>query len=84
MSHPRGVHAFVRHKRASVAVFSIAILCAAWGSAWRTTAQNQSVRAPNAVQRLDAKAPARPVNPTDRGATYQWLDERAVRPTPLP
>jgi hypothetical protein len=81
MSHPRGVRAFVRHKRASVVVFSLAMLCAAWGSAWRTMAQNQSVRAPNAVQRLDAKAPARPVNPTDRGATYQWLDERAVRVT---
>ena len=81
MSHPRGVRAFVRHKRASVAVFSIAMFCAAWGSTWRTTAQNQSVRAPSAVQRLDPKAPARPVNPTDRGATYQWLDERAVRVT---
>jgi hypothetical protein len=81
MSHPRGVRALVRHKRASVVVSSIAILCAAWGSAWNTTAQNQSNRAPNVVERLDAKAPARPVNPTDRGATYQWLDERAIRVT---
>ena len=80
MSHPQGVRACLLHKRAWVAVLSIAI-CATWGSTWRTRAQNQSVGASNAVQRLDAKAPARAVNPTDRGATYQWLDERAIRVT---
>jgi hypothetical protein len=80
MSQSRGVRALVRHKRASVAVFSIAIFCAASGTTWRTTA-NQSATAPNAVQRLDAKAPARAANPTDRGATYQWLDDRAIRVT---
>ena len=37
--------------------------------------------APNAVERLDAAAPARPLNPADRGATYRWLDERAFRVT---
>jgi hypothetical protein len=48
---------------------------------WRPTAQNQGVRPPTAVQRLDPKAPARPSNATDRGATFRWLDERAVRVT---
>ena len=81
MGHLRGVRALVRHRRVSAAVFSIALLCAAWGSLRRPTAQDQSVRPPNAIQRLDPKAPGRRANPADRGATYQWLDERAVRLT---
>jgi hypothetical protein len=79
MFHLRGVRTLVRHRRASAAVFSIALCCAVWASTWRPTAQNQNLPRPNAVERLDAAAPARPLNPADRGATYRWLDERAFR-----
>ncbi len=81
MFHLRGVRTLVRHRRASAVVFSIALFCAVWASTWRPTAQNQNLPRPNAVERLDAAAPARPLNPADRGATYRWLDERAVRVT---
>jgi hypothetical protein len=81
MVHLWGVRTLARHGRVSLVIFSMALLCAAWGSMRRPAAQNQSVRPPNAVQRLDPKAPGRRSNPADRGATYQWLDERAVRVT---
>ena len=81
MFHLRGVRTLVQHRRASAVVFSIALFCAVWASTWRPTAQNQNLPRPNAVERLDAAAPARPLNPADRGATYRWLDERAVRVT---
>ena len=81
MFHLRGVRTLVRHRRASAVVFSMALFCAVWASTWRPTAQNQNLPRPNAVERLDAAAPARPLNPADRGATYRWLDERAVRVT---
>jgi hypothetical protein len=79
MSYLRGVRTPVRPRRVTVAVFAIAIFCAAGASMWRVTAQNQSARAPNAVERLAANAPARSANASDRGATYHWLEERAIR-----
>ena len=81
MPHLAGARLLVRHRRATVAVLSLVSLCAAGASMWRVTAQNQTGRAPNAVERLDPRAPARRASTTDRGATYRWLDERAVRAT---
>jgi hypothetical protein len=81
MFHLRGVRTLVRHRRASAAIFSVALFCAIWTSTRRPTAQNQTPRGPGAAERIDAVAPARPLNPSDRGATYRWLEERAVRVT---
>ena len=67
--------------RITVAVLSLVILCASGTSMWRVTAQNQDIRAPNAVERLTAKAPAPRANVSDRGATFRWLEERANRVT---
>jgi len=68
--------------RITVAALSLIILCAAGTSSmWRVTAQNQGVRAPNGVERLTANAPAPRANAPDRGATFRWLEERAIRVT---
>jgi hypothetical protein len=37
------------------------------------------VQTSSAVQRLDGPARRPPLDPGDRGATYRWLDQRAVR-----
>lgn len=81
MSYLVGVRLLIRHRRITVAVLSLVILCAAGTSMRRVTAQNQSVRAPNAVERLTANAPAPRANAPDRGATFRWLEERAIRVT---
>jgi hypothetical protein len=81
MSYLVGVRLLVRHRRIMVAVLSLVILCAAGTSMRRVTAQNQGVGAPNAVERLTANAPAPRANAPDRGATFRWLEERAIRVT---
>lgn len=76
------VRAIVHHRRAPVIGMSLfAIACAMWLSMWRTEAQNQPERPANAVRRLDAGARPAPANLSDRGATYHWLEETAVRAT---
>jgi hypothetical protein len=56
-----------------------------WVSTWRPQAQNRpelAAASANAVQRLDVNARRQaPANPADRGATYHWIEERAVRTT---
>lgn len=81
MSYLVGVRLLVRHRRITVAVLSLVILYAAGISMRQVTAQNQGVRAPNAVERLTANAPAPRASAPDRGATFRWLEERAVRVT---
>jgi hypothetical protein len=81
MSYLVGVRLLVRHRRITAAVLSLIILGAAGTSMRRVTAQNQGVRAPNAVERLTASAPAPRANAPDRGATFRWLEERAIRVT---
>ena len=81
MSYLVGVRLLVRHRRVTAAVLSLIILCAAGTSMRHVTAQNQGVRAPNAVERLTATAPAPRANAPDRGATFRWLEERAIRVT---
>jgi hypothetical protein len=81
MSCLAGVRLLVRHRRTTVAVLSLFLLCAAGASMWRVTAQNQGVRAPNAVERLTPATPTSRPNASDRGATFRWIEERAVRVT---
>jgi hypothetical protein len=81
MSYLVGVRLLIRHRRVSVALLSLVMLCAAGTSMWRVAAQNQGVRSPNAVERLAPKAPAPPAAASDRGATFRWLEERATRVT---
>jgi hypothetical protein len=81
MSYLVGARLFVRHRRITAATLSIVTLCAAGASMWPVTAQNQAVRAPNAVERLATNAPAPRANAFDRGATFRWLEERTTRVT---
>jgi hypothetical protein len=82
MSHTSGIRLLMRHRRASGAMFTIAMLCAIGVSTWRPRAQNQEPAAPNAVRKLDPKvSPRSKSGASDRGATYHWLEERVVRVT---
>jgi hypothetical protein len=79
MSYLVGARLLIRHRRVSVAVLSLVILSAAGTSMWRVAAQNQAVRSPNTVERLASNAPAPQRTASDRGATFRWLEERAIR-----
>jgi hypothetical protein len=68
-------------KGASGVLLAIALLCAAWVSPWRPQAQNQGGNAANELQRLSATARGPQPGPSERGATYVWLESRAVRTT---
>jgi hypothetical protein len=81
MSYLVAARLLIRHRRVSVAVLFLVVVCAAGASMWRVTAQNQAVRSPNAVERLAPTAPAPPASASDRGATFRWLEERAIRVT---
>ena len=75
------VPAQIRGRRACGVLLAIALLCAAWVSPWRPQAQNQGGRPVNEVQRLAPTARGPERSPFERGATYVWLEARAVRTT---
>ncbi len=62
-----------------VSAATIALIVGA--ATWRPSAERQPSRSAGAVQLIDPGAPPPPADPSDRGATYYWLESRATRVT---
>jgi hypothetical protein len=75
------LRALVRGTRSGIPfVSAVALLCILGASTWRPRAENQPAPLQNPVRTLDSKEQLR-VDPSDRGATYHWLEGQAVRVT---